>query len=259
MIYKELIYDIVGCMLDVYRQLGNIWSESIYEQALQIALQGKGLHVVAQGSYDVSYKKGKVGSYRPDLLVEDKIIIELKTVEELQGLHQAQLISYLKGFDKPIGILANFAETTPTRQIIPNKYHQIAVLQNVLDFEKVNIPSKNELKYIFDTAAEVLKVLGPGFFEEIYRRAFFKELNFRNIRFETKNKVEAFYNERSLGEKYVNFFKLQGNTLVSAIAVKEITPVLKSRFATYVKLMDCTQGLIFNFSGLRLQFSYVRL
>lgn len=259
MIHKELIYDIIGCMLDVYKQLGNIWPESIYEQALQIALQGKGIHAVAQHSYEVVYKKGKVGLYRPDLLVEDKIIIELKAVEKLQSLHKAQLISYLKGFDKPIGILANFTGTKLARQIIPNKYHQMTVLQNVLDFEKVNIPSKNELKYIFDTAAEVLKVLGPGFYEEIYRRAFFKELNFRKIPFETKNKVEAFFNESSLGEKYVNFFKLQKNTLVATIAVKEINPVLKSRFATYIKLMGCTQGLIFNFSGLRLQFSYVRL
>ncbi|MFK7908519.1 MAG: GxxExxY protein, partial [Chitinophagales bacterium] len=152
MIHEKLIYDITGCLFDVYNQLGNIWAESIYEQALQIALQEKGIHVVAQQNYEVLYKKGKVGLYRPDLLVEDKVIIELKAVETLNSIHQAQLISYLKGFEKPIGILANFTGRKLQRKIIPNKYHQMTVLKDVLDFDKVNIPSKNQLKYIFDTA-----------------------------------------------------------------------------------------------------------
>ncbi len=259
MIHKDLIYDCVGCMLNVYKQLNNVWSENIYEQALIMALQEKGIKVAAQQNHEVLYKKGKIGLYRLDLLVEDKVIIELKAIEELQNLHKAQLISYLKGFQKPIGILANFAGKQFERQIIPNKYRQIGVLQHVLDFEQVKIPSKDELKYIFDVAVEVLKILGPGFYEEIYRRAFFKELNFRKIPFETKNKVEAFYNERCLGEKWVNFLKLQGDTLVSTIAVKEISPVLKSRFATYLKLMGCKRGLIFNFSKLRLKYSYIQL
>ncbi len=258
MIHKQLIYDIVNCMFHVYDELGNIWWEEVYEKALVIALRNKGIRVAAQEEYGVFYKEKKIAKYRPDLVVEDKVIVELKAVGELTNLHQAQLISYLKGFQKPIGILADFAGRKLQRQIIPNKYHQQEALQNVFDFEKVNIAEKEKLKGIFEAAAEVLRVLGPGFYEEIYRRAFFQELISRDLFFETKEKISAVYCNENLGEKWVNFFKIDRRTLVAVIAVQQITPLLKSRFARYLKYMGCRDGLVFNFSGIRLEYSYLK-
>ena len=214
----------------VYDELGNIWWEEVYEKALVIALQNKGIRVAAQEEYGVFYKKK----------------------------NQAQLISYLKGFQKPIGILADFAGQKLQRQIIPNKYHQQEALQNVFDFEKVNIAEKEKLKGIFEAAAEVLRFLGPEFYEEIYRRAFFQELISRDVFFETKDKISAVYCNERLGEKWVNFFKIDKRALVAVIAVQKITPLLKSRFARYLKYMSCRDGLIFNFSGIRLEYSYLK-
>ncbi|MGB0931797.1 MAG: GxxExxY protein [Chitinophagales bacterium] len=258
MIHKDLIYDIIGCMFHVYDELGNIWWEAIYEEALVIALRNKGIKVAAQEEYDVFYKEKKIAKYRPDIVVEDKVIVELKGVGELTNVHKAQLISYLVGFRKPIGILADFAGKKLQKQIFPNKYYNQRALQNVSDFERVNIAEKERLKVIFEAAAEVLQVLGPGFYEEIYRRAFFQELISRDVFFETKEKISAVYCNEYLGEKWVNFFKIDKRTLVAVIAVQQIIPLLKSRFSRYLKYMNCQDGLIFNFSGTRLEYSYLK-
>ncbi|MEZ4885940.1 MAG: GxxExxY protein [Chitinophagales bacterium] len=258
MIHKDLIYDIVNCIFHVYDELGNIWWENVYEEALVIALRNKGIQVAAQEEYDVFYKEKKIAKYRPDLVVEDKVIVELKAVGTLTNLHKAQIISYLKGFQKPIGILVDFAGQKLQRQIIPNKCQQEEALQNVFDFEKVTIAEKEKLKEIFEAAAEVSQVLGPGFYEEIYRRAFFQELISRDLFFETKDKISAVYCNEYLGEKWVNFFKIDRRTLVAIIAVQKITPLLKSRFTRYLKYIGCQDGLVFNFSGIRLECSYLK-
>jgi GxxExxY protein len=80
----------------------------VYENALLLELRNQGLRAESQVSVPVFYKGTMVGDYVADLVVEDQVILELKTVDELSAVHQAQLLNYLKATGKLLGLLVNF-------------------------------------------------------------------------------------------------------------------------------------------------------
>jgi len=106
---EELTYIIRGCIFNVYNKLGPGLFESVYEAALLYELRKAGLQSERQVELAVHYDDIVLDvAFRIDILVEDKVIIELKSVEELSKLHYKQVITYLKLSDISIGILVNF-------------------------------------------------------------------------------------------------------------------------------------------------------
>ena len=104
-----LSYKIIGCAMEVYNTLGPGLLEAAYEKALIHELELNGLSVASQVPVEMNYKGVNLGEgLRLDLLVEDSIVIELKSVEELKPVHYKQLLTYLKLMDKRIGLLINF-------------------------------------------------------------------------------------------------------------------------------------------------------
>lgn len=253
--HDDLIYTITGCAFTVFNQLGNVWQEDVYEQALEAELIANGLHARRQVEYEVYYFDKNVGTYRLDLLVEDTVVLELKARPELTPLHQAQLISYLKGFDKPIGQLLNFGATSLERRIIPNKLDQKTPLFDNFDFDKVNLPHKERIEDLLYMANRILVHLGAGYFHQVYRRAFYVELKQAGVDFRTIKSIEATYRHKRLGEKDVYFFII-GDLLLSTIAVKALTPLVTSRFYNYIRHLGCRHGLIVNFNNIHLDFKY---
>ena len=105
---NELTYQIRGAVFEVTKILGPGFLEKVYENALVIELKNRKLNAKAQMPIQVIYKNKIVGEYFADIIVEDKVIIELKAVESLQKIHEAQLLNYLKATDYKIGLLINF-------------------------------------------------------------------------------------------------------------------------------------------------------
>lgn len=105
---NEITYKINGAIFEVNRTLGPGFLEKVYENALIVELKDLGLKVNCQIPIDVYYKGKNVGEYIADLFVEDKVIVELKTVENLTKLHEAQLLNYLKATGVKVGLLVNF-------------------------------------------------------------------------------------------------------------------------------------------------------
>lgn len=104
-----LSYKVIGCAMEVYNVLGPGLLESAYEKALLHELQINGLSVSSQVPVEMLYKGVNLGEgLRLDLLVEDSLIVELKSVDELKPVHYKQLLTYLKLLDKRIGLLINF-------------------------------------------------------------------------------------------------------------------------------------------------------
>jgi GxxExxY protein len=108
-IYQDLSYQIMGAIFEVHKELGPGFLESVYEKALLLELTSRGMKVEVEKAFDLTYKGKKVGTDRLDLIVEDKIVVELKTVERFAPHHTAQLLSYLKASGHRLGILVNFS------------------------------------------------------------------------------------------------------------------------------------------------------
>ncbi len=104
----DLTDRIIGAFYAVYNELGHGFLESVYENALAIALREAGLAVQHQASLSVRYRSHIVGDFKTDLLVEGRIIVELKAVAQLMPAHEAQLVNYLKASGLHVGLLLNF-------------------------------------------------------------------------------------------------------------------------------------------------------
>lgn len=105
---NELAKMVVDAAMEVHRTLGPGYLESVYENALAVELESRGISCERQKSISVLYKGESVGEGRIDLLVDGCLVVELKTVESLAPVHMAQVISYLKAVNQPLGLLINF-------------------------------------------------------------------------------------------------------------------------------------------------------
>lgn len=109
MTLDKLIYQAIGACFEVYNALGPGLLESVYEKALMQELKLRGLSIKSQLPVDIVYKGVSVGAdLRLDIIVEDTLIIELKSVETLMPVHFKQVRTYMKLLDKPAGLLVNF-------------------------------------------------------------------------------------------------------------------------------------------------------
>ncbi|MFY2764617.1 GxxExxY protein [Arenimonas sp. MALMAid1274] len=99
---------VIGAFFDVYNELGPGFLESVYENSMAIALREAGLAVVQQAGIQVRYRGRVVGEYRADLLVEGRMMVEIKAASTLAPGHDAQLINYLKASGLVVGLLLNF-------------------------------------------------------------------------------------------------------------------------------------------------------
>jgi len=104
----ELTSTILGSCFDVMNELGNGFLESVYKNALIIALSEKGLHLEIEQQFDVCFRGRKIGFYKADIVIEKLVILELKCCKILLPEHQAQVINYLAASGLPVGLLANF-------------------------------------------------------------------------------------------------------------------------------------------------------
>ena len=110
--FEELSHKIIGAAIEVHRELGPGFLENIYEEALKIEFSEQSLNFDSQKEIKIKYLGIEIGIHRLDLLVEKKIIIELKATKELADIHFAQLRSYLKATGLKAGLLLNFAKPT---------------------------------------------------------------------------------------------------------------------------------------------------
>ena len=107
----DLSYRVIGCALEVYKTLGPGLLESVYEKALVIELTNKGIKAERQVPVNIFYKGVELGEgLRIDVLVEDSLVVELKSVDTLNKVHYKQLLTYLKITNKRAGLLINFNE-----------------------------------------------------------------------------------------------------------------------------------------------------
>ncbi len=125
---KNLSYEIRGAAMDVYNELGPGLLESVYEKALIHEFKLRGIEAVSQVPVSIIYKGELVGNdLRVDLLIDDTVILELKSVEEIKKVHYKQLRTYMKLLNKPEGWLINFGEEDFSKGLIKLRnydYHQ---------------------------------------------------------------------------------------------------------------------------------------
>ena len=110
--HEDLTEKIIGAAIEVHKHLGPGMLESAYEECLAYELKEKGLKIDRQKPVSIHYKKISLDyGYKIDLLVEEKVIVELKSVDSFTSVHEAQILTYMKFANKEVGLLINFNVT----------------------------------------------------------------------------------------------------------------------------------------------------
>ena len=131
LIHKDLTSKIIGLSMEVYNQLGRGFLESVYEEAFAYELELNKINFKRQEPMDVYYKGKKIKQFICDLLVEDKVIVELKTIKKITDLEIAQTINYLNAAKYEIGLLINFgAESLEFKRLIKTNKQKLNYPRN---------------------------------------------------------------------------------------------------------------------------------
>jgi GxxExxY protein len=107
----ELTYKIIGCAMEVHNTLGGGFQEVVYQRCLEIELKTAELSFVREQEHPIYYKSFPVASRRADFVVEDRVVVELKALTELEDVHIVQTKNYTVAYDFPVGLLLNFGST----------------------------------------------------------------------------------------------------------------------------------------------------
>ena len=108
--HSEITEKIIACAYKVYNTIGHGFLESVYEKCMLIELAETGLNVETQKPLKVLYKGRVVGDFVADMVVDDTVIVELKSVSKIIKAHEIQLVNYLVTTNKPVGLILNFAK-----------------------------------------------------------------------------------------------------------------------------------------------------
>jgi GxxExxY protein len=120
--HEDLTRKIIGCAMEVHKQLGNGFQEVIYQRALSIELQLQGLEFSREHEMQIQYKGHEIGTRRVDFFVENVIMVELKAIINLEDVHLAQAMNYVEAYDLEIGLLLNFgAKSLQFKRVHNNK------------------------------------------------------------------------------------------------------------------------------------------
>lgn len=131
--FSELTGSILNCCFEVIKELGPGFVESIYKNALLIAMRQKGLQVEVERAFEVMFRGTAIGRYRTDLVVGQTVIVELKCCENLGREHQAQLFNYLKVSQLPVGLLVNFRRGKLEWKRLQNNDEFIADMEELVE------------------------------------------------------------------------------------------------------------------------------
>jgi len=108
---EQLVPRVIGCMIQVHKQLGPGFLENVYHRAVEVELRRQAIPFETEKEIPIYYLGENVGTHRLDLFVAGELVVELKTVEQVSAVHYAQVRSYLKAVGKSIGLLVNFASS----------------------------------------------------------------------------------------------------------------------------------------------------
>jgi GxxExxY protein len=129
--FKEITEKLIGAAMKVHAALGNGFQEVIYQRALEIEMEEYGLKFVKEFEMPIYYKDRKVGVRRVDFFVENKIMVELKAVIQLENVHLAQAKNYLEAYNMQVGLLLNFGSISlQIKRLENSKYQENKFLLN---------------------------------------------------------------------------------------------------------------------------------
>lgn len=259
LIYEDLTYSIRGSLFRVYNKLGPAFREEAYKQAVKRDLVKSEHGVEAEKDIPVPYKNNPaIDTYRLDVLVDEKVLLELKHVAEIHKRFVAQTLSAMRAGNYRVGMLVNFgaAALQAKRLVNPflnpgkSKVHQCDKARPQL-FNRAELSKviHADLCYsLYGCLYEVYNHLGPGFLEITYLRALFKELAEAGIRYEIEKEIPVIFDDEVIDTHKVEMI-IDSKIILHVKAYSDLDARWKACLKSELRASGLKLGIIANFGA----------
>ena len=247
---------VIGAAIEVHRELGAGLEEPNYEVALSTELARLGISHRRQYPLPVVYKGVRLDAgYRMDLFVEGELLVEVKSVEVLHPVHEAQLLTYLRLSSRKLGLLINF-DVPVLKSGIRRKVLRLDEERRVFDPSVSHCEAPlSKSHHFFDdlshavlgAAIEVHRHLGPGLLKSAYEECLCYELSTRQLHFERRKPVAIRFREVDLPQPVEVDLIVAGRLPLSVVSIAKLPALYEVRFISQLRLGGWPYGLLLNF------------
>jgi GxxExxY protein len=245
LLYKDLSGRIIGCVFDVFREIGPGYDEFTYHQSLKVRLAREGLQFLSKPHFKINYRGVEIIELEPDFLVDDKTILELKAIQsDFLPENYTKIISYLRLTDKRLGILINFGLLKANFKRVPFDERPLKIVEDFAELPQ-HIQDHEELRRLRDSIVNVAKELRLGYHTEVYQKTMRIELELEKFFCEDQVKVPVYYQSVFINNYAIDFWRINGKILLAVFAgSKEVSAYDIMRMRSYLKRLSLSAGLI---------------
>ena len=248
----DLSGQLIAAAIAVHREFGPGVDEPDYERALSLELTARGIEHDCQVALPLVYKDTKLDcGYRIDLIVARQLLVELKAVDKLHPVHEAQLITYLRLSGIKLGLLINFSEMLLRDGIkrransqAPSPRHRTTVATDTVATDTAFDPLSHA---VIDAALEVQHVLGSDLLRSAYEAALAYELRLRGMKVAQRLPVNLVYREQLIPSEKEIPMVVDGQLMIACVCAKVVEPIHLARQRSLLKAAKVDTGLCFNF------------
>jgi GxxExxY protein len=244
---SDLTGQVIAAAIAVHREFGPGLDEADYERALHLELLAMGIEHECEVPLPLIYKGTKLDcGYRMDLVVAGWLLLELKAVEKLHPLHEAQLITYLRLARLKLGLLMNFGSLVLRDGIV--RRANSSASESKLYAPGAEFQAMDDLsREVMDAAFEVQHVLGTGLLRSAYEAALAHELKLRGLKVEQRLPVNLLYREQLIPSAKELPMVVEGRLMASCVCAKMIEPIHLARQRSLLKAARIEEGICLNF------------
>lgn len=255
LLYEELSYIVRGCIYEVHTELGTGFDEESYQLALELKLRENNILFRSQEIRYVEHRGERIHKFVLDLIVDDKIILELKAIEtNFHPENTYQILSYLKCWRKKLGILVNFGLPSVAFKRNPFSEKEKKLIENYDYINNLITPdNRQSLIELRDVLLAIFEIHGLGYGASVYKKLLLKELSFRKIEFTPQPIIPIKLGDHFLKNYEIQWPVINNQFLCGIIAFKEHTKLDIAKVQTYLKALNLPIGLLVNFGKKQLE------
>ncbi len=244
---KDLSGRVIGAAMEVHRKFGPGLDEADYERALSLELLAIGIAHECQVPLPLLYKGTQLDcGYRMDLVLPGRLLLELKALDKLHPLHEAQLLTYLRLSNLPLGLLINFGELLLKDSIV-RRANTSAPREPLEAFQTSRSTMDEISRLVVEAAVEVQAHLGAGLLRSAYQVCLHHELVLRGLRVECNQPVNLVHRDQLiLSSKQVPLV-VENSLMVACCCMQKMDPLHLAKARSLVRASTVESGLCINF------------
>jgi len=249
LLYEDLTYLIQGCIFDVHNELGAGYDEETYHLAIEKRLEEANIPFQSKVGKYVVHRDNKVHKFIADIVVDNKVILELKCIEKsFSAAHYHQILSYLKCWKLKIGFLINlglpkvYSKRIILRPITPELVEDYTFIQ-----ELITPTNRLILRQLRKSVLDLLELHGTGYDASIYKEIFITELTYQKLDFILTTKIPVNYKSQIIRQFKLKELIIQNQILCKIVALKESINSDIIKMKTHLRALKLPIGLLIHF------------